>query len=240
MVLAAARKVEVGPEHWDNVFAPSSCLVMITTVSDRGTVNAAAYGTCTRVCHDPVYVAFTCGTLTDTCRNVQATGEFVVNVVPFEPEILDKVLKVGLPFKSEYNELEMVGLMSIPSTVVRPPRIVECRSHFELKVAWTHEWENRLMVVGKVVAVSIDEACLDPDGFIYWDKVKPAHYCGSRYQDQFVPANEPLRIDWDWRDLERRGIGAEQFRRAEAAPGNEQPAAADWRDRFRSKQRTLT
>src|SRR5262249_25307585 len=53
-------KIDVEPRWWDNVFAPSSCLVLITTVDRQGTVNAAAFGTCTRVCHEPMYIAFTC------------------------------------------------------------------------------------------------------------------------------------------------------------------------------------
>jgi hypothetical protein len=95
----ANRKIDVSPEFWDNIFAPSSCLVLITTVDREGRVNAAAFGTCTRVCHDPVYIAFTCGTSKDTYDNVLATGEFVVNVVPFEQAMLDKTLVCGLPFR---------------------------------------------------------------------------------------------------------------------------------------------
>ncbi len=94
------------PEWWDNIFAPSSCLVLITTARQaQGRVNAAAYGTCTRVCHDPMYISFTCGTSKDTYNNVLATGEFVVNVVPFEQTMLDKTLVCGLPFKGGENEL---------------------------------------------------------------------------------------------------------------------------------------
>ena len=73
--------------------------MLITTVDQDGRVNAAAFGTCTRVCHDPMYIAFTCGTGKDTYNNVLATGEFTVNVVPFEQAMLDKVLVCGLPFK---------------------------------------------------------------------------------------------------------------------------------------------
>ena len=209
-------KVDVHPDHWDNAFAPSSCLVLITTVGAEGDVNAASYGTCTRVNHDPVQIAVTVGTLTDTHDNILATREFVVNVVPFEADILEKVLICGLPFKNGINELERAGLTSLPSKTVRPPRIAECRTHFECRVEWTKTWLNRMMVVGHVTAVSIDAGCLDDRGFIVWDRVRPAHYCGAHYQDRFVPAHEPLRVTWqydgtdaefregrDWRNLMR-------------------------------------
>jgi flavin reductase (DIM6/NTAB) family NADH-FMN oxidoreductase RutF len=173
-------KVDVKPEWWDNIFAPSSCLVLITTVDRDGHVNAAAYGTCTRICHDPVYIAFTCGTGKDTYHNVLATGEFTVNVVPFEQAMLDRVLVCGLPFKGGVNELDKAGLTALPARKLRPPRIAECRSHFECKVAWTRQWVNRLMVCGKVEAVSIDAGCMTEAGFIVWDKVKPARRGISR------------------------------------------------------------
>ena len=69
------NKIDVRPEWWDNIFAPSSCLVLITTLDAQGRVNAAAYGTCTRVCHDPMYIAFTCGTSKDAYADVEATGD---------------------------------------------------------------------------------------------------------------------------------------------------------------------
>jgi flavin reductase (DIM6/NTAB) family NADH-FMN oxidoreductase RutF len=211
-------KVDVRPEWWDNIFAPSSCLVIITTVDKQGRDNAASYGTCTRVCHDPVYLTFACTVGRDTADNVLVTGEFVVNVVPFEQTMLDKTLVCGLPFRGGINELEKAGLTSIPSRALRPPRIVECRSHFECTVEWTRPWVYRLMVCGKVEAVSIDAGCMTDNGFIVWDKVKPAHYCGMRYQDRFVPAyDKPTRGVWRYEGHD------EEFRDGE-----------NWRDAFKS------
>src|ERR1043166_1960353 len=113
---AVGEKLDVPAEHWDKLFAPSSCLVMITTVDTNGRINAASYGTCTRVCHDPVYIAFTTGEGKDTYNNVLATGEFVVNVPSFDRKILEKVRVVGLEFPTGTNELEKAGNSS-PTTL---------------------------------------------------------------------------------------------------------------------------
>jgi flavin reductase (DIM6/NTAB) family NADH-FMN oxidoreductase RutF len=189
------RKIDVPMAHWDRLFAPSACLVMITTVDLQGRINAASYGTCVRVCHDPVYIAFTTGATKDTYNNVLATEEFVVNVPSFEREILEKVRVVGLEFPPGVNELEKAGLTALPSTVVKPPRIGECRSHFECKVEWTKQWLHRLMVVGKVVAASVDDGYVDDNGYIVWDKLKPAHYCGHEYKTKFVAAYQNMHVD---------------------------------------------
>jgi flavin reductase (DIM6/NTAB) family NADH-FMN oxidoreductase RutF len=189
------NKIDVASRHWDRLFAPSACLVMITTVDDMDRVNAASFGTCVRVCHDPVYIAFTVGATKDTYRNVLATNEFVVNVPPFEREILEKVRVVGLEFPPGVNELEKAGLTAMPSKSVKPPRVVECRSHFECQVEWTKQWLHRLMVVGREVAASTDEDCVDKDGYVVWDKLKPAHYCGNAYKNGFVAAYQPMWVD---------------------------------------------
>jgi flavin reductase (DIM6/NTAB) family NADH-FMN oxidoreductase RutF len=188
-------KLDVPIEHWDRLFAPSSCLVMITTVNREGRINAASFGTCTRVCHDPVYIAFTVGAGKDTYRNVLDTQEFVVNVPSFDREMLEKVRVVGLEFPAEVNELDKAGLTSIPSKIVKAPRIADCRSHFECQVEWTKQWLHRLMVVGKVVAASVDEGFTDENGYIIWDKLKPAHYCGHEYKTKFVGAYQTMQVD---------------------------------------------
>jgi len=198
--LNSARKMDVPSEHWDRLFAPSACLVMITTMDSEGWVNAASFGTCVRVCHDPVFIAFTVGATKDTCNNVLATGEFVVNVPPFEREILEKVRVVGLEFPPRVNELEKAGLTALPSKIVKPPRIAECRSHFECKVEWTKQWLHRVMVVGKVAAASVDEGCVDQNGYIVWDRLKPAHYSGHEYKNGFVAAYEKMDIDMIYKD----------------------------------------
>lgn len=198
--LDSANKIDVPSAHWDRLFAPSACLVMITTADREGRINAASFGTCVRVCHDPVFIAFTVGATKDTCNNVLATGEFVVNVPPFEREILEKVRVVGLEFPPRVNELEKAGLTGIASKVVKPPRIAECHSHFECQVEWTKQWLHRVMIVGRVVAASVDKGCTDANGYLIWDKLKPAHYCGHEYKNGFVAAYQKMDVDMVYKE----------------------------------------
>lgn len=201
----ATAKIEVPEQQWDAMFAPSSCLVLDTTVDENGVVNAAPHATCIRVCHDPVSFSVTVSEYSHTAANLKATGQWVVNVVPFDLETLGKVRVAGLPFKHGVSELDRAGLTAVPSLAVKPPRIAECKAHFECVVEWTHEWEGRLMATGKVVAVSIDEDCYDPAGKIRWDRLKPGIFCGFPYDGNFVPVHEPVFVDIpytgpaDWR-----------------------------------------
>jgi flavin reductase (DIM6/NTAB) family NADH-FMN oxidoreductase RutF len=205
-------KVELAAKYWDRVFAPSSCLAMITTVDAAGNVNAASYGTCTRVKHEPVHIAFTANADSDTANNISATGEFVVNLPKFERDILEKVRIVGLPFAPGVNELMKAGLTALPSVRVKPPRILECPRHFECALEWTKAWDGRLMVVGAVLAAAVDADCVDADNYLVWDRVKSAHFCGAPYGNMFVAAYRTMRVGRPY-----EGPEAEEFDRRERA-----------------------
>lgn len=193
--MAEPNKQQQPPKYWDRLFAPSSCLAMITTVDVDGRVNAASYGTCTRVNHEPVCIAFTTNTDGHTAENIRQTGQFVANLPRFDRRSLEQVAIVGLPFARGVNELEKAGLTALPSILVRPPRILECPRHFECEVEWTHEWLNRTMVVGRLVAASVDADCVDAEGYVLWDRVRSAHFCGAPYHRKFVAAYETMAID---------------------------------------------
>jgi flavin reductase (DIM6/NTAB) family NADH-FMN oxidoreductase RutF len=127
---------------------------------------------------------------------VLATGEFVVNVVPFERGVLEKMLVTSLGFPQGVNELEVAGLTGIPSTVVKPPRIGECLSHFECKVEWTKLWlETRLTIVGRVAAASVNRGCIDDHGFVVFDKLRSAQHCGQTYGGKFLGGYQVMDVD---------------------------------------------
>ena len=193
--LAANPAIVQQPEkYWDRLFAPGGHAAVVTTVDREGRVNAAAYATCVRIVHKPVQIAFTTSQTGDTGRNAKETGQFVVNLPSFEREILEKVRIVGLPFARGVNELDKAGLTALPSTQVAPPRILECHRHFECEVVWTKDWLNRTMVVGNVVAASVRADCVDPKGYIIWERIKPVAFCGAPYVDMFAAAHETMTV----------------------------------------------
>ncbi len=189
------EKLDQPRKWWDRLFAPSSSLAIITTIDRLGRVNAAAYGTCTRVHHEPVHIAFTANVDSDTARNVSACGEFVVNLPRFDRQCLEAVRVVGLPFQSGVSEIDKAGLTPITSTTIAPPRIREMPRHFECRVQWTKEWAGRLMVVGEVVAASVDSDCIDGEGYVLWEKAAPVHYCGAPYGGKFVAMRDVMAVD---------------------------------------------
>jgi len=133
-------------------------VVLITTVNAEGAVNAAVKTNFMTVSSMRSY-AFCCSTSHHTHRNIMETGEFVVNV-PTE-DILREVLKAATitedPCPAGVNEIGSAGLTSIPSERVRPPRVKECVAHYECLL----DWHKEALIVGKVVAVSVDESLVN-------------------------------------------------------------------------------
>jgi flavin reductase (DIM6/NTAB) family NADH-FMN oxidoreductase RutF len=185
------RKLDVLEKDFDKLASPVSALAIITTVDASGQVNAAAFATCVRNNHVPTCFEFTVDAFKDTAVNVLATNEFVINIPSFEDAMLERVRIVGLSFAPGVNELEKAKLTAIPSRLVKAPRVLECRAHFECKVEWTKTWlGSRLTVVGRVVAASVDPECVDADGYVRHEIMKPAQYCGQVYGGKFVAAYE--------------------------------------------------
>ncbi len=194
------RKVDVPESGYDRLGSPPASMVVVTTVDEHGLVNAAPMATCLRNNHKPTCFEFTVDAPKDTARNVLATKQFVVNVVPFEQSILERVQALAMPFAKGVDELALTGLTAIPSRVVRAPRIGECRSHFECELEWSKQWfETRLTIVGRVVAASVDRDCIDSDGFVIHDKLMPCQYAGQAYKGKYLASSQVIDVAGTWK-----------------------------------------
>jgi len=160
-------------------------IVVITTVNKEGTPNAAVKTHFMTVSSMTRY-AFDCSPEHHTYQNIIETGEFVINV-PTE-DILGKVLKAAIitenPSPAGSNEIESAGLTPIPSEKVRPPRVKECAAHYECLLDWYKEG----LIVGKVVAVSVDKALADRT-----DNRKMVVVGGGRTPDLYGVVSETKR-----------------------------------------------
>ena len=152
-------KKDVPEVRWDWIWALNP-LVIITTIDSEGIVNAAPFGMCMRLSHKPLMIGFSVNQKWHTRKNIKETGEFVVNIPSENRETLKKIMITATHFPPKVNELDEAGFLSLPSRKIRPPRVEQCKAHFECKVDWTREISNHTLVVGNVLAVSVDEDCI--------------------------------------------------------------------------------
>jgi len=163
-------------------------IAWITTISPSGVVNLAPYSFFNLFGHAPAIVAFSPnlkpdGLAKDTLRNIEATGEFVVNGSSAALAAAINETSRGLPY--DQSELELVSPHGIPSTVVRPPRIAESPSHLECVLQQILRFGDHggapVLVIGEVVRLHIDDEMLGADGFPDPRKLQTLGRLGGTY-----------------------------------------------------------
>jgi flavin reductase (DIM6/NTAB) family NADH-FMN oxidoreductase RutF len=162
----------------------------ITSISPAGVVNLAPFSFFNIVSSDPAFVLFSAGThdrdrgKKDTVANIEATGEFVHNMATFAQR--DAMNRTSLILDRGVDELQAVGLEALPSRLVRPPRVkgspvhFECRLHDIVRLPGRSAAGDYHLVIGRIVAVHIDDDALTPDGRIDVLKVRPIARLGYR------------------------------------------------------------
>src|SRR5271156_2082701 len=103
-------------------------IALVTSMNERGQLNAAPFSSYNYVCTDPPVVALGVTNRPgrnfvpkDTARNIRRTGEFVVNVVT--EDLMTQMNICATDFPEDVNELEMAGLETAASALVKVPRI---------------------------------------------------------------------------------------------------------------------
>ena len=144
-------------------------IALISTVDAEGNANLAPFSFFAGVGSAPPTVLF-CPALRaggdmepagrkDTLRNVEATREFVINVV--SESISAQANATAAEVGPEVDEFELSGLTPVPSEVVKPPRVAESPAQMEcrlLQVIYTGDKPaSGVIVLGEVVRFHVRE-----------------------------------------------------------------------------------
>jgi flavin reductase (DIM6/NTAB) family NADH-FMN oxidoreductase RutF len=113
-------------------------IAFVSTISLTGIRNLAPFSFFTAVSANPPVICFSPmvrgndGQQKDTLRNIQETGEFVVNIV--SEDFAAKMNICSAEFPPEVDEWEKSALTPVASEIVRPERVAESRFHMECKL----------------------------------------------------------------------------------------------------------
>lgn len=174
-------ELDLENEHADRAYAVLSSLVIprpiawVTTINADGAVNAAPYSFFNVLGANPPIVGFCPGNREDgvpkdTARNVRANHEFVVNLVDADLAQAMNQTAASLPYGTD--ELAAAGLSTLPSSVVKPPRIAESPASLECVEWGTLEIGGNRLVIGLVKRVHVRDALFDRETM----RVKPEDY----------------------------------------------------------------
>ena len=162
----------------------------ITTINADGLVNLAPFSFFNVLSYDPPFVLFSAGVheadggKKDTVVNAEATGEFVYNMATWAQR--DQMNETARIVERGVDEMAAVGLDPLPSRLVRPPRVKGSPVHFECVLHQVVALPGRLpssahhVVIGRVVAVHIDDAALTEDGRVDVVKLRPIARLGYK------------------------------------------------------------
>jgi flavin reductase (DIM6/NTAB) family NADH-FMN oxidoreductase RutF len=112
-------------------------IAWVSTLSPDGVPNLAPFSYFNAGGANPPSVVFSPtnfrdGRPKDTLRNVEATGEFVINIAPYE--LAERMNETSADFEYGISEFEQVGLTPLPSQFVKPYRVAESPIQMECRL----------------------------------------------------------------------------------------------------------
>ena len=173
-------------------------IAWISTLSRDGVANAAPYSCFTFVATVPPMVCFSVellnGRKKDTLRNVEHTGDFVVNLV--SEELAAAMNASAANFPPDVSEILQVGLTPAPSERVRAPRIAECPAGLECRMTQIIELgrSRHSLVIGEVLLVHVRDD-LYRDGTIDVMRLRPV---GRLAGNAYCRLGELFELDRPW------------------------------------------
>lgn len=128
-------------------------IAWVSSVDPSGVANLAPFSYFMAITDEPPTLAFSCspraGARKDTLRNVEATGQFVVNVV--DDERAEAMNLSSGDYPPETDEFVLTGLTAVPSLVVKAPRVAEAPINMECTVARVLPVGKAHLVLGEIV-----------------------------------------------------------------------------------------
>ena len=138
----------------------------ISSISPEGKVNLAPYSYFNAFAEQPHYIAYGSGASRsggnkDTLRNIEETGEFVMNLATYDLREAVNATSAHVPRGTD--EFALAGLSKAASRLVKPPRVKESPANFECRLYQIvplpgddGEVGNHL-VIGRVLGIHIDD-----------------------------------------------------------------------------------
>ncbi|MFD4365961.1 flavin reductase family protein [Rhodococcus sp. NPDC058521] len=156
---------ELPPDRMYQVL--TSCVVprpiaWVSTSAQDGVANLAPYSFFSVSSAHPPVVQFTSVTRKDSLRNIEATGEFVINVAT--ESLMSVVNASSATYDHTVDEFAELGVATEPSERVRPPRVADSPVSIECTLERVVPVGNSFVVMGNVVAVSVRGESIADDG----------------------------------------------------------------------------
>ena len=160
-------------------------IAWVSTVGADGVRNVAPFSFFMGVCNDPPTLAFSVGPrggearagpagMKDTARNVEATRDFVVNVV--DDRLAEQMNLTSGEYPPDVDEFVLAGLTPAPSVKVRAPRVLEAPISMECRLSQIVRVGRgpHSLVLGEILYFHLRDEIYDPTtGRVDMHRLKP-------------------------------------------------------------------
>ncbi len=165
-------------------------IAWVSTLGPEGTPNLAPYSFFNGISSQPLIIMLAIaqkserfgGGAKDTLYNLQATGEFVINIV--DVSLAEAMNQTAGEWPYATDEFALAGLQSAPSVDVRPPRVAGARVALETRL---HQivpvsGSTTTIVLGRIVRFHVRADLLRENGLIDSARLEPlARLGGAEY-----------------------------------------------------------
>lgn len=136
-------------------------IAWVGTLSADGTPNLAPHSFFTVASGQPPIVLFGSTGRKDSLRNIEATGEFSISLVPHR--LADQANQTSAPYPGEVDEFSAAVVGKEDSVTIRPPRVTDSPAVLECTLHEVIPVGDSFLVLGQVRHVSVDTAVLTTD-----------------------------------------------------------------------------
>jgi flavin reductase (DIM6/NTAB) family NADH-FMN oxidoreductase RutF len=131
----------------------------LITCGDLQKANIIAVSFCMPVSKEPPLIACAIGRAAYSCRIIERTKEFIVNVPPqaLEP----KVYYCGYHSGYDVDKFKATGLTPLPARAVKAPIIAECVAWMECSLRQEVAAGDKNLFIGEVLEAYADDALVE-------------------------------------------------------------------------------
>lgn len=144
-------------------------IAFVSSIDASGIRNLAPFSYFTACSSNPPVVCFCTSVRSgarphkDTLSNIEATNEFVVNIV--SEEIAEQMNRTSAEVPPDVDEFALSGLTPVASDMVKPPRVAESKVQMECRLHQIVRVSDRpgggILVLGEVLRFHVLESLMD-------------------------------------------------------------------------------
>ncbi len=150
---------------------PPTSVVLGTCVDEGGNTNIITLGMFMYISVNPPLVCIGVADKRYSHKLILEQGEFAINVPTVE--MVDEMHQCGVTTGRTINKFKEHNLTPIEPQVIKSKLIKECYGHLECKVWDTKECGDHTLIIGEVVAGSVDSEVLDKNNALILTKALP-------------------------------------------------------------------